>query len=247
MQELDYAEMLEIPVSTVTVTKKKSFFRRKEKPQTSEEIKERVVDSVNERVGAFVEAEDLTDPPRPQKQHKALKFVKDKESVVLFSEIAAVCVIAVAIFLTNIFMPTSAINTFITTIFNPTKEASEPKYTEFTLSSVVSSFSDADVMISDDGVITFSEAGTVYPVCDGKVTSITGQNGQYVVKIAHSSTFSSVITGLDTVYFAEGDAVKANLPFAYTDGNGEVCVSLYNGNNLLNCLALSGTVPVWKS
>ena len=245
MQELDYADMLEIPVSTVTVTKKKSLFRRKEQTQQRDDLKERVVDSVNERVGAYVEAEDLSDPPK--KQSKALKFGRDRESVILFSEIAAVCLIAMAIFLTNIFMPTSAINTFITSLFNPAKEVSEPTYSEFTLTSAVGSFSDADVMISDDGVITFVETGTVYPVCDGTVSVISAQDGKYVVKIAHTSTFSSVITGLTNVYVSEGEKVKSNLPFAYSDGSGEVTVSLYDGDNLLNCLALSGEVPVWKS
>lgn len=248
MQELDYAEMLEIPVSTVTVTKKKSLFRRKEQPP-HDDLKERVVDSVNERVneraGAYVEAENLTDPPA--EPVKALRFGRDRESVILFSEIAAVCLIALAIFVTNIFMPNSAINTFISSIFNPVEETYEPNYTELTLTSVVSSFSDADIYISDDGILTFTEKGTVYPICDGKISSITEQNGSYVVKIAHTSTFSSVITGLTNVYSAKGDSVKANLPFGYSDGNSEVSVSLYDGNTLLDCLTLSGIVPVWKS
>ena len=248
MQELDYAEMLEIPVSTVTVTKKKSFFRRKEQPPR-DDLKERVVDSVNERVneraGAYVEAEDLTDPPA--KPAKALKFGRDRESVILFGEIAAVFLIAMAIFLTNIFMPNSAINTFLSSILNPVEQTYEPDYTSLTLSPVVSSFSNADVYISDDGILTFTEKGTVYPVCDGTISSITEQNGMYVVKIAHTSTFLSVVTGLTNVYSSTGESVKANLPFAYSDGNGEVSVSLYNGDTLLDCLALSGTVPVWKS
>lgn len=248
MQELDYAEMLEIPVSTVTVTKKKSLFRRKEQPQR-DDLKERVVDSVNERVGeragVYVEAEDLTDPP--VKTNKTIKFGRDRESVILFSEIAAVCVIALAIFLTNIFMPTSAINTFLASIFYPSQQVSELSYNDFTLTPVVSSYSDADILISDNGILSFTAEGTVYPVCDGTIASITEQNGTYVVKIAHTSAFSSVITGLTDVYSTTGEAVKANLPFAYSNGNGEVSVALYNGNQLLDCLALSGTVPVWKS
>lgn len=250
MQELDYAEMLEIPVSTVTVTKKRSFFRRKEQPPR-DDLKERVVDSVNERVneraGAYVEAEDLTDPPAPAKPVRAIRFGGDRERVILFSEIAAVCLIAMAIFLTNILMPNSAINTFLSSILNPVQETFEPDYSDITLTSVVSSFSDADVYISDEGILTFTAKGTVYPVCDGTVSSITEQDGSYIVKIAHTSTFSSVITGLTTVYSAKGDQVKANLPFAYSNGNLEVSVSLYNGNTLLNCLTLSGIVPVWKS
>ena len=245
MQELDYAEMLEIPVSTVTVTKKKSLFRRRE--QARDDLKERVVDSVNERVGAFVEAEDLSDPPVEKKKGVPFSFAKDRESTILFGEIAAVCLIVMAIFLTNIFMPTSAINTFITSLTTPDSKIVEPLYHEITLSSVVGSFSDADVEISDDGVMYFTAEGTVYPVCDGKIASVTLQNGSYIVKIAHTSTFSSVISGLSTVYIAAGDTVKSNLPFGWSDGSGEVRVSLFDGNNLLNCYTLSGEVPVWKS
>lgn len=242
MQELDYAEMLEIPVSTVNVTKKKSFFKRREAPRA--DLKEQVVDSVNERVGAYVEAENLSDPPSNQPK---ISFKKDKASIILFSEIAAVCLIAMAIFLTNIFMPTSAINSFISSLSNPAEKTAEPNYNELKLSSVIGDFSDADILVSSDGVLSFSAEGCVYPVCDGKIASVSEQNGAYVVEIAHTSTFSSVISGIKEVYVGVNDSVKANLPFAYSDGQGEVRVSLYDDGTLLNCFYLSGDVPVWNS
>lgn len=242
MQELDYAEMLEIPVSTVNVTKKKSFFKRRETPRN--DLKEQVVDSVNERVGAYVEAENLSDPPAEERVRAA---GRDRGSVILIGEIAAVCVIALAIFLTNVFMPTSAINSFIGSLANPKEETPEPTYKECALSSVVGDFSDADLAVSSEGVLSFSAEGCVYPVCDGKVVSVNLQNGAYVVEIAHTSTFSSVITGLTDVYMGENESVKATLPFAYSDGKGEVRVSLYDGDALLNCFSLSGEVPVWNS
>ncbi len=244
MQDLDYAEMLEIPVSTVTVTKKKSFFRRKEQPR--DDLKERVVSSVNERVGAYVEGEDLSDPPKKQSE-KSLRFGKDRESAVLFGEIAAVCLIAMAIFLTNIFMPNSAINTFISSLVNPAEEVVEPDYSQLTLSSVVGVNSQADVVMSDDGILSFTAEGTVYPVCDGTVASVVAQNDTYIVKIAHTSNFSSVVTGLTNVYQSVGDKVYGNLPFAYSNGQGEVTVSLFDGEELISGVTLSGTVPVWKS
>lgn len=238
MQELDYAEMLEIPVSTVTVTKKKSFFRR---PPAAENLKDRVVDSVNERVGAFVEAEDLTDPPKPKPQKR------DRESVVLITEIAAVLALALTIFLTNVFMPTSAINTFIASIISPSQKTEEPAYNQIVLSSVVGSFSDADVNVSENGVISFTAEGCVYPVSGGTVESVAGEEGAYTVKIAHTSTFSSVITGLTSVYSGVGEEVKSNLPFAWSDGSAEVKVTLYDGETPLNGVTLSGEIPVWKS
>ena len=251
-QELDYAEMLEIPVSTVNVVKKKSLFKRKpaekpavQAPDTADELKEKVVESVNERVGAYVYSEDLSEIAVSEKK-KELKFGKDKASRVLIGELVAVCVIAVAIFLTNIFMPTSAINTFIGS-FSKNRAEAEPIYSDLELSAVVSELSDIDIQIADGGYLYFQAESCVYPVCDGKISSIVADEGNYTVQIAHTSTFSSVITGLSSVYCAKGDTVRANLPFAFSDGENEVQISLYDGDTLLKCYSLSGEVPVWNS
>ena len=246
MQDLDYAEMLEIPVSTVNVTKKKSFFRRPkaEERTKDDELKDMVVDSVNERAGAYVAAEDLSDPPKIKNKTAAAKNDGRRR---IIAEMAAVCLIALAIFLTNLFMPNSAINTFIASLSHPTKEVAEPTYTEFELSPVVGSFSDAEITLSQNGVISFTAAGGVYPVCEGKVAAITQSGELYTVEIAHTSTFKSVISGLSDVYSAEGTQVLPNVPFAYSDGSAEVKVSMYDNGELLNCYSLSGVVPVWNS
>lgn len=245
-QELDYAEMLEIPVSTVNVTKKKSFFKRKpaaKEPQ--EELKELVVDSVNERVGAYVYAEDLSDPPPAVRAAQATE--NDRGSIVLVTEMVAVCLLAIAIFLTNIFVPSTVINSFIATLTETAEETYEPAYSELTLSSVVSQLSDAEVSVSAGGVLSFTAESSVYPICDGTVSAVTQSGGLYTVQIAHTSTFTSVITGLTGVYAETGTAVKSNIPFAYSDGQNEVNVTLYDGQTLLNCYSLSGVVPVWNS
>lgn len=248
-QELDYAEMLEIPVSTVNVVKKKSVFKKKnakkEQPAYEEaDLKELVVDSVNERVGAYVYAEDLTEPPKPV---KPVRPENGKGSKIIMTELIAVCLLAAAIFITNIFMPTSVINTFIGSLTDSKTPAAEPTYSQIKLSSVVSELADADVTMTDGGVICFTGKSSVYPVCEGTVSSITQENGLYTVQIAHTSSFSSVITGLSEVYSAKGTKVKANIPFAYSDGENEVRVSMYDGETLLNCYTLSGEVPVWNS
>lgn len=257
-QELDYAEMLEIPVNTVKVVKKESVFKRKRDKKEAppqDELKDLVVDSVNERVGAYVFAEDITEPAKPEKKSKRRETVSGeaweqpqtkKTSKVLIVELVAVCVIAAAIFITNLLMPTSVINTFLSSFSKP-KEAAEPTYNELKLSSVVGAFSDAEVNMTDSGAITFTAKGSVYPVYDGTVTAITEENGLYTVQIAHTSSFSSVITGLTDVYAQKSTKVAANLPFAYSDGEHEVRVTMYNGDELLNCYTLSGEVPVWNS
>ncbi len=259
-QGLEYAQMLEIPVSTVSVVKKRSLFSRRAKH--SDELKDRVVESVNERLdgttvasgatvvsedeyvadeynlNGYVETEDLTAPVKPKKK----MGIAGK---ILIAETAAACLLAAGIFLTNVFVPNTAINTFMGGL--TAVKAKEASYNEFKLTSVVSELSDADIAVTDDGVIHFTQKAAVYPVCDGEVASVTKNDSLYTVKIAHTSKFVSVITGLDTVYFAEGDSVKSNLPFAYSNGDNEVRVSMYDGDTLLNCYTLSGAVPVWNS
>lgn len=240
-EQLDYAQMLEIPVSTVNVVKKKSLFRRKSKPSAN--LKDMVVDSVNGRVGdTFVSPENLGGTAAATGD-----FVKKKDNSakIIMGEAVAACLIAAGIFLTNIFVPDTVINAFMGNL-TAVKEK-EASYNELTLSPVTSSLSEADVTVGSDGVIRFTEKTSVYPLCDGEVKEVVRENGLYTVKIAHTSTFTSVFTGLDTVYVNEGDDVRANLPFAYSEGDTEVSVSMYDGDTLLKNYSLSGVVPVWNT
>ena len=241
-EQLDYAEMLEIPVNTVTVTKKKSVFKRKQKEQPQDDIKDRVVESVNERMGAYVVSEDVSDPPKPEKL-KTVGGKRDKKSVILWTEAALVGIIAIAIFVTNLLIPSTVINTFLESFSKPTVE--EPVYSELKLSSIVGDFSDAEVTLNANGVLCVLTEGSVYPVCEGKVSKVYEGNGTYTMEIAHTSTFTSVITGLTNAYSAVGTKVAGNIPVGFSDGQAEVRVTLYDNGVALSCLALSGETPVW--
>ena len=243
-EELDYAEMLEIPVNTVNVVKKKSIFKRKKQPR-QDDLKEQVVESVNERVGAYVISEDVSDPPKPEKPKLKSVLKNDKAGIVLMSEAILVGVIALAIFVTNIFLPNTVINTFLSSFSQTAVE--EPVYSEFKLAPVVSELSDAEMVVSDAGVLSFTAECSVYPICNGNVSKVYDNEGLYTVEIAHTSTFTSVVTGLSNVYSAVGTAVRSNIPGGYSDGQAEVRVSLYDNGTLLNCFTLSDEVPVWKS
>lgn len=243
-QELEYAQMLEVPVSTVSVVKKKPIFKKKEQ-KDDDTLKEQVVDSVNERMGDYVYAEDLTVPPKPEKGGLAATLA-DKSGRILIIEVAAACLLAIGIFLTNVFMPNSAINSFITGL--TAEEVTEAAYSEFELYPVVSELSDAEVSVSDSGVITFTGEGAVYPVADGEVAAVTrSQNGTCSVEIAHTSIFRTVISGLTDVYYSVGDEVAGNIPVGYSDGASQVTVSMYNDGALLNCYTLAGALPVWNT
>lgn len=241
---LEYAQMLEIPVSTVNVVKKRSLFARKSKAQ--EDLKDDVIQSVNGRMsstplgesGSFTYAEDVSEPVVTKKK-------RDTLGVIIICEAALACLLATGIFLCNFFIPNTAINTFVGSL--TAIEAKETSYKEFTLTSPVSETSDATVSATAEGVLHFTEKTSVYPLCDGEIASVSLSDGTYTVKIGHTSSFCSVVTGLDTVYYSVGEQVKGNLPFAYSGGENEVRISMYDGETLLNCYTLAGAVPVWNS
>ncbi len=268
---LEYAQMLEIPVSTVNVVKKRSWFSRKAKPQ--EDLKAQVVESVNGRaqsaytappenrysaeptyvndnaydtnsamggsyVNDFVRAENYTAPVKSKKK-------LDGAKTVIICETVAACLLAAGIFLCNFLLPDTAINTFVGNLTAVRQK--EAAYTDFTLTSPVSDTSDAAVATNGDGVISFTDKTSVYPLCDGEIASVDKDGETYTVKIEHTSSFCSVVTGLKTVYAGVGEKVKGNLPFAYSDGESEVRISMYDGETRLNCYTLTGAVPVWNS
>lgn len=164
-----------------------------------------------------------------------------KVRFVLGAEFAAACALCGAIFLTNVFMPGSAINTFFRTLSKDSDTAADNRaYTEFTLSSVVSEYSDVELALSPTGVLTFQATCCVYPAADGTVSAVTkAEDGTYTLRISHSDTFSGVIGGLECVYYEVGDAVKANVPVGFADGETEVQVTMYSSGELLNCFELT--------
>ncbi|MBE7086065.1 MAG: M23 family metallopeptidase [Clostridiales bacterium] len=163
--------------------------------------------------------------------------------IALGAEFAVCCALCGAIFFTNVFMPNSAINTFFRTLQNGSTAAAaidNRSYSDFTLSGVVSEFSDAELNVSPTGILSFTDACCVYPAADGTVAEVSQEaDGTYRIKIAHSSTFTGVIGGLDQVYYAVGDEVKSNVPVGYSAGETEVQVTMYSGGELLNCFEVT--------
>jgi hypothetical protein len=161
--------------------------------------------------------------------------------VALGVEFAAACALCGAIFLTNVFMPNSAINTFFRTLSNAQNTATDTRtYSDFTLSSVVNGFTDVEMQLSPTGILTFQEKCCVYPAADGKVSAVEqNDDGTYTVRVSHSDSFTGVMKGLHCVYYAVGDSVKANVPVGYCDGETQVQVTMYSQGELLNCFELT--------
>lgn len=233
-EELDYAEMLEIPLETVSVKRKE----RKKPVAYEPDLQEQLVEQVNDRLeedGTYAESTPI---PRAEEGSRKRKISR----IVLISEFAAVCALCATIFFTNVFLTDSAINTFVRGLFQGNANSADARgYDDFVLSSVVNEYVDAEIAVSDTGVLSFTAECSVYAPCEGEVVSVNGTSETgYTVEIKHSDTFSTIMSGLDTVYAAEGEAVRSNLPVAFTDGDGEVRVMFYSEGTLLNCYTVDG-------
>lgn len=313
-EEIEYAEMLEIPVSTVNVVKKKS---RRVRGKNAPNLKERLISRVNNRVNESDYTRDYTDdyaraamPESPlmqdpiyaaaenaaiedaaqntdlpetetnayayreggegldtvllsdgakkRKGEKRLRsfdsdengFLENNEGmyavktpserragIFLTAEFALAVALCGTIFLTNVFMPSSAINTFFRSLMPASAEKTDNRvYSDFTLTSVVSELSDAEIAVSPTGVLSFTDECCVYPAVNGTVSAVTkNADGTYDVKISHTDNFYGIIGGLDYVYYATGDKVYSNVPVGYSKGESAVRVTMYSNDQLLNC------------
>lgn len=292
-EEIEYAEMLEIPVSTVNVIRKKSRRKKANRFASGESapLKDSVIEQVNTRVeGApetiSVDAESFAEganssgyvdfDPIPDRIDTVRLFADEQEKkaafeeeysfdykeneggryalnqenrtqkavrITLGTEFALACALCGAIFLTNVFMPNSAVNTFFRAVNEPDTTAAavdNRSYSDFELSPVVSELSDAELSLSAAGILSFTDACCVYPAADGKVSEVSqNADGTYTLKISHSDTFTGVIGGLDSVYYSVGDTVKSNVPVGYSGGETEVQVTMYSGGVLLNCFEIT--------
>ena len=297
-EEIEYAEMLEIPVSTVNVVHKKHAKKKKQSPVSENELKRSVITQVNagsqtseeekvtaeaalfaesvnsegtlrfddvperidtvrlyskddknffenafalnEKEGEFFDEETENDGGR----YKTKRLTRSEKvlKVVLGAEFALSCALCGAIFLTNIFMPNSAINTFFRALTDGTQsaQADERNYADFTLAPIVSDRSNIQLSLAETGVLTLSGEGCLYPSADGKVSEVIRQeDGNYTLKISYSNTFTGVMTGVQTVFYEVGDTVKANVPVAYADEETPVQVTMYSSGELLSCLQLT--------
>lgn len=297
-EEIEYAEMLEIPVSTVNVLKKQTKKRRqkREKADRAEldgTLKNSLIEQVNDKLssdtpeengepfeglinydetdGDFSERVDtvrlLSASGKRSKKFRSEKKSESKSewdippiagdetqneggvyetnkksrasSTLLKIEFALACALSAGIFLTNVFMPTSGINTFFNSLNKTSVEGDARSYDQFTLSAVTSVLSDAETSVSETGVLTLTGECMVYPAADGTVSEVsqTG-DGLYVVKLSHSDTFTGVVSGLNQVFYQVGDTVKGNVPMGFTNGESSVEITMYSEGELLNCFEL---------
>ena len=258
----EYAEMLRTMASSCDVVVKPAKRARKKK-----DVKEEIVTKVNDEVAAsegkaadelpFKEEafgeEEISERPKKRFSFFGKKKTETTEKPaekkgrfkfdIVYAEGIAAFALVVAILLTNIFWENSGMNTFFKKAFSPAKVTTDARsYNSFNAQSPSSSL-DGKV---EDGVMTFSGKGALYPVCDGKVSSVKqSDDGKYEITIAHSGSFKTVISGVDYSYCDENEEVFKYIPVCYLNG-GEAKVYMYNDDALVTNYVLENGSIIWS-
>lgn len=258
----EYAEMLRTMASSCDVVVKPAKRARKKK-----DVKEEIVTKVNDEVAAsevkaadelpFKEEafgeEEIIERPKKRFSFFGKKKTETTEKPaekkgrfkfdIVYAEGIAAFALVVAILLTNIFWENSGMNTFFKKAFSPAQATTDARsYNSFNAQSPSSSL-DGKV---EDGVMTFSGKGALYPVCDGKVSSVKqSDDGKYEITIAHSGSFKTVISGVDYSYCDENEEVFKYIPVCYLNG-GEAKVYMYNDDALVTNYVLENGSIIWS-
>lgn len=241
-----YAEMLEMPVSTCDVIFKPA---RKKKRDS---LKQQVIAKVNYDETPTEEEEKkekkpllkaLKEKKKGKREKREPQEKRERKFDVIYFEGVAVFLLIATILLTNIFWEGSGINTIMKNVFNEEATVTDARpYRSFSAKSP----SDELVSSLNEGVITLSGSGAVYPVCDGTLTSVSSDGETYTLTVSHSDVFKTVISGLNYVYAEEGNEVYKYIPIGYV-GDGNVTVSMFNDGLLLTGYILEGGNIVWES
>ena len=258
----EYAEMLRTMASSCDVVVKPAKRARKKK-----DVKEEIVTKVNDEVAAsevkaadelpFKEEafgeEEIIERPKKRFSFFGKKKTETTEKPaekkgrfkfdIVYAEGIAAFALVVAILLTNIFWENSGMNTFFKKAFSPAQVTTDARsYNSFNAQSPSSSL-DGKV---EDGVMTFSGKGALFPVCDGKVSSVKqSDDGKYEITIAHSGSFKTVISGVDYSYCDENEEVFKYIPVCYLNG-GEAKVYMYNDDALVTNYVLENGSIIWS-
>ncbi len=265
-EKLQYATMLEIPVSTCSVTfkpvKKKLF---KKKKVDHEAVKKQLVDKINSQqdlslqesqqpIQAQIEQPIMqeiaqeqvvqTELQQPAETVVATKKKKTFKFSIVGVQLAIIGVLIATIFITSAIYPTSGVNVFLRNVFGTqtVDQTDDRIYADF--APVINLFDDELPVISD-GVMTFSGEGSVYAPCDGKISAITKtENGKYDIEITHSENFKSVLTGIDFAYAGLDDVVFSNIPVGYVTSGATMCFKGVDDALILDYQIIDDTV-VW--
>ena len=272
-EKLQYATMLEMPLSTCNVTalpKKRRF--RKKKRVNDELIKQELLNKVNAE-------QDLTqveqEPIGLVEQNNCLEVIDigeqqiveqnyyDQNTSSVYSasqrqtkspfkitiigiQLMIIGLLVGTILLTNALYENSGINVFLRGVFGSENVVVDNRdYTEF---SPIIAMGDNNGVSINEGVIVFAGEGSVYAPCDGVVTKISQtESGKFDIEIAHSQNFNSIISGVEHVYVNEGDVVYGNIPVGYLEPDGATICFTNSDGEMLEGYQMVGNMVVWQA
>lgn len=232
-----YREMLDMQISSCEILKKpkKSLFK-------NTKLKSKAVKKTNDVLGK----EEKNNPKiakikeKKQKPKDGLVFKRGFKVDVVSVQVAVIFALAVTILLTNIFWENSGMNVALKGVFGGEQEVLN--YDDFTVYAPTE-----DATANEEGVMTFNKVGAVYSPCQGVIEKITtNEDSTYQVIIRHSETFTSVISGVNSVYYSIGESVFTSTPVCYTDGKIPVSMTFYDEGEVLTDYVVSGGVVEWE-
>ena len=232
--ESDYVKMLEVPISSSSVTFKPMKKKRNAKKQ--------VIEKVNAQAN-----QEVVETPQPKKKKKIKENpprevqtveIKNTGFDIVSVQVVAIFVLIVAIILTNVFWENSGINTLLRSVFNKESEISSAVYTSFSASAP----SRTDDVTCSNGVITVA-SGSVYSPCNGVIESITQNAGKYTVTVRHSDSFTTVIEGLESVYQGVNETVYNSVPLGYSSESSQV--TMYSNGAVVTGFVITEGLIVW--
>ena len=181
---------------------------------------------------------------KPKVKKANIQKEKNEESVgnrkfdIVSVQITAIFVLVVAILLTNIFWEDSGMNNLIRSVFKGGEVENNLEYTAFSASAP----SKNQLVSVSNGVMTIN-SGSAYSPCDGQVESVSQEGDVFVMTVRHSSSFTSVFSGLEFCYVEVGDNVYSSIPLGYS--SSPIKVSMYDDNLLLINYNITGDNIVW--
>lgn len=241
MSDMDYCKMLEIPVDSCNVVIKQS--------KKKKNVVDEVIDKVNgeekakktkRHVPKISKSEKVkkVNEPKPTSEEYQTVSVKNSKFDIVSVQVVAIFVLIVGIILTNIFWEDSGMNNLMRQVFGSSTQKNNATYQTF--SPTVPS--KTETVNLENGVMTI-QSGSVYSPCDGVVTSITESDGKYTVKVKHSESFTTVLSGLELCYLQNGDNVYGNVPLGYS--SSEISVSMFDSDTAITNYVLNGNNIVW--
>lgn len=252
-EKLQYAEMLDIPESTCTITYRQNAKKRlfsKKRPINTEAVKTKLINKINDESDTGCEQLEMELPEiqASEKQSFFKRFTSGKVKVsIIGAQLLAIGVLVATIFLTNAFMPNSGLNVFFKNAFSTEQELTQTVdnriYSDFNPVLPVAKSENVSVV---DGVMDITASGSVYSPCDGIVTSLTlnQETKKYDVEITHCDNFRTILSGIDYAYTEVGGAVFSNIPVGYIKDGATMCFYGEDGN-LIKGYTLQDNSVVW--